>query len=384
MNAYRTLMTDTRSLAFHERQLAVRKGMRFLSWSRRSRSVFHPCQSVANLLRGIAIAALLLVIGSAAFAQPPDTLTIATGADHSGRQRLTGRVVDFAGEVLTWENVAGTQTEIAADRVVEIEANWNDDHRAADRFFDSGEYAAALNMYAKAIGPESRLWVRRLILSRAVWCCRNTNQTHRAVQTFVALVKSDPATPYFECIPLAWTPTAADAQLTATATAALALDQPAAAQLVGASWLVSGGEGVKAAETLRRLTTHADRRIAVMAETQLWRTNLGGSIADSADRFGDTTARLPFELQAGPAILWGDALTAAGRNEEAALAYLRVPVLHPLAGDLAPEAWYRAAKALAADGRREEALLALRSLMAEHPNSPLAPAARQRLELMQP
>ena len=120
-----------------------------------------------------------------------------------------------------------------------------------------------------------------------------------------------------------------------------------------------------------------------MAEVQLWRTNLGGSIADHADRFGDVTAKLPFNLKAGPAILWGDALTAAGRHEEAALAYLRVPVLHPSAGDLAPEAWYRAAKAFAVDKRQEEAAMALQSLLTEHANSLLAPAARQRLELMQ-
>lgn len=333
-------------------------------------SVLHQCLSVAPVL----------LLASSALAQPPDTLTIATGADHAGRQRMTGRVIDFTGNELRWENAAGSQTTVAADRVVKIESNWSDAHRLANNQFDSGQYAAALTAYGKAISSESRLWVRRLILARAVWCCRNTNQQHRAVRTFLALVGSDPQTPYMECIPLAWTSTPADSAIMATARQSLSLDAPAAAQLVAASWLVIGTDSQRATETLRRLSTHDDRRLALLAETQLWRTQIGTAAANNADRFGRVLENIPLEFQTGPVLLWGDALTAADRHAEAALAYLRVPVLHPLAGDLAPEAWYRAGKALEAEGRKEEARLALQTLLKEYPRSRLIPTVQARLE----
>ena len=325
---------------------------------------------------------LVALTASTLLAQPPDTLTIATGADFSGRQRMTGRVVDYLGDTLTWENAAGSQTPIAADRVVRIDSRWSDDQRAADQLFDSGQYGAALSMYAKAIAAEPRLWVRRMILAKAVWCCRNTGDPLRGVRSFLALLGSDPHTPYMDCIPLAWTSSPADPAVMATAREALALSQPAAAQLLGASWLLNGPDSLKATETLQRLATHDDRRIALLAETQLWRRTAGGALANQADRFGSLIGNMPLALQAGPALLWGDALSAANRPSEAALAYLRVPVLHPLAGDLAPEAWYRAAKSLEAEGRKEEAARALESLLEENPQSILAPAAKQRLELL--
>jgi RND family efflux transporter MFP subunit len=323
--------------------------------------------------------ALSFLLASSAIAQPPDALTIATGADHAGRQRMTGKVIDFMGDTLTWQNAAGSETSIAADRVIEIEAAWNDPHRVANQLFDSGQYAAALTQYGKAIGSEPRLWVRRLILAKAIWCCRNTGQQQRAVRTFLALVSSDPNTPYLNCIPLAWTSTPADAAMIATAGQAISPDAPAAAQLLGASWLLNSAEAVKGTEVLRRLSTHEDRRIALLAETQLWRVRRAGAEANNADRLGTIVQNMPLEFQAGPVMLWGESLATAGRQREAALAYLRVPVLHPLAGDLAAEAWYRAGQALAAERRGEEAALAWQTLLKEHPGSLLAESARQRL-----
>ena len=214
--------------------------------------------------------------------------------------------------------------------------------------------------------------MRRLILARAVWCCRNTNDIHRAVRTFLALISSDPQTPYLECIPLAWAAANADPALMATANQALNLNAPAAAQLVGASWLLAGTERGRAMETLRRLATHEDKRIASLADAQLLRGQAGGGGADAADRVGRIIENMPQPFTAGPLLLWGDALAATNRHSEAALAYLRVPVLHPLAGDLAAEAWYRAGKSLEA--------LAWNTLLREQANSPLADPTRSRLE----
>jgi tetratricopeptide (TPR) repeat protein len=341
----------------------------------------YPTHSIS--LHGCLSVALLLLVASSTLAQPPDTLTIATGADRAGRQRMTGQVIDFVGDTLTWENAAGSQVAIAADRVVDIDSAWSDQHRIANGLFESGQYGEALTPYGKAINSEPRLWVRRMILARAVWCCRNTGQQERAVRTFLALAASDPLTPYLDCIPLAWTSTAANPGMTATAQSALGADAPAAAQLVGASWLLSGVDAPKATEVLRRLATHQDRRIALMAETQLWRTRLQGAGSASADRLGTIVANIPLEFQAGPAMLWADRLAAADRHGEAALAYLRVPVLNPLAGDLAAEAWYRGGKSLASEGRTEEASLAWRTLLAEHPRSILADTTQVRLEQLQ-
>ena len=68
----------------------------------------------------------------------------------------------------------------------------------------SGDFPGALAAYRRARDQEPRLWVDREITAQIVWCYRALGQPTFAAAEFLLLVRADPATPYFDCIPLGW------------------------------------------------------------------------------------------------------------------------------------------------------------------------------------
>jgi hypothetical protein len=121
-----------------------------------------------------------------------------------GRQRIVGKVIDYTGKELTLTTAAGLKTTLPADRVQRIETQRTVEHVEADKLFAGGDYAAAAAGYEQAQQRDSRNWVRRQITAQIVWCRQYLGETARAVEEFLSLVESDPDTPHFGCIPLAW------------------------------------------------------------------------------------------------------------------------------------------------------------------------------------
>ena len=86
-------------------------------------------------------------------------------------------------------------------------------------------------------------------------------------------------------------------------------------------------------------------------------------------------------LRGGPYFLLGSALAQQGRHPDAALALMRVPILHPHQRQLAAEALLAAAESLRQAGQLEQSRICLRELLRDHPKSQAAAAAKTKLEL---
>ncbi len=227
--------------------------------------------------------------------------------------------------------------------------------------------------------------MRRQLLAQMVWCLRYQNDWDQAARIFLLIVQSDPTTQYFDAMPLAWRPLTPTLAMERKATEWIRDDRDPAAQLIAASWLLSSTaeNRTDATRTLEDLTRAKDIRIAQLAEAQLWRSQLVTAREAEIPRWQAAIERMPESLRGGPYHLLGQLLARHGRQTDAALAMMRVPILFPREQTLAAESLLAAAAALEKDGRTDEARSVLRELIAEHPTSQAASAAKTKLNSSQ-
>ena len=205
------------------------------------------------------------------------------------------------------------------------------------------------------------------------------NQPDRAGDTFLIILRSDPTTPWFDTIPLAWKPQPPAGSWEQRAADWMESPTAPAAALMGASWLLSTARRDQALNVLRQLAADQDSRVALLAEAQQWRVQLVTASAEDIARWESVIARLDGSLRAGPYFLLGHALARQSDPVRAALAFLRVPILHPEHQDLAAESLLMAGDQLTLAGNRDGAATVFRELMQKHPDHVLAAAAEQRL-----
>jgi tetratricopeptide (TPR) repeat protein len=330
-----------------------------------------PVRGSYTLLIGVAI----VCCGRAA---AQDTVEVATG---SGRTRLTGQVVDYTGRQLILEGAGARRQEIPADRVLRVETPYGPRQLEADRRLEKKEFAEALALYRRALDEEQRRWVRRLILARMVWCSLALGQPEAAGEIFLLLIQSDPSTPYFDCIPLAWVPAQPSPRLEQAALAWMAQSEQEmpAAVLMGASHLLPTSQRSAALARLQRLSTNADRRIAQLAYAQTWRAavNVDDTQLDAWDR---SIRQMPEPLRAGPYYALGRSAAQRQQWERAATALMRIPILFPQHRALAAAALLDAGYALERLKQPAEAARLYRELVAAYPECRAAAEAKGRLE----
>jgi tetratricopeptide (TPR) repeat protein len=307
-----------------------------------------------------------------------DTVVISRG-DGPGQARRTGEIVDFTGEFLTLQLAGGRQEKIPAERVLGVETSRVKDHQNADQLVLEGRYPDAVVAYRRAANEESRTWVRRQILASLVRCYTNMNQPDLAGDTFLLILRSDPTSPWFDTIPLAWMPQPPAGSWEQRA--ADWMDNPTvpAAALMGASWLLSTARRDQALDVLRRLAADPDSRVALLAEAQQWRVRLVTASAEDVARWESVIGRLDRSLRAGPYFLLGHAQARQSEPVRAALAFLRVPILYPEHRDLAAESLLMAGEQLTLAGSRDGAATLFRELIDKHPDHVLAAVAEQKL-----
>jgi hypothetical protein len=222
--------------------------------------------------------------------------------------------------------------------------------------------------------------MRRIILAQMVRCYDNMEQLDRAGRTFRLVVQSDPTTQLLDAIPLTWVADQPPAELQEQAGRWLeAVDEPAT-QLMGASWLLSTSRGGQALETLKRLAAAADPHVAQLAEAQLWRGELVTVSIDQTRQWADKVRTWDESLAAGPYFLVGQAWARHGQHSAAALALLRVPILHAQQERLAGEALFAAGGQLEKMGDSKGARTVYAELVRTCQNHHLTPLAQQRLE----
>lgn len=281
-------------------------------------------------------------------AAPKDAVS---GKDGRSGTRVDGVILNIADGQVKMRLRGDREESFPLARVMEYHTTWPAAFADAQRHYDAGEFAEALESFRRAAAGDSRAWVKRRMLAGAVACYREMDQPVRAVEGFLSLVQSDSQTPDFAVIPLAWTSHAGSTDLENRARQWLANAESPVARLLGSSWLLAVGQPGPAVATLERLTTERDTRVALLAETQLWRTRLPTLSANDATKWETMLLRLPESLRAGPYYTLGQAWARLDDADRAALAYLRVPVLYPEHRSLSAQAQTAAQAVMKKAGR---------------------------------
>jgi len=311
---------------------------------------------------------------------PPEVVTLTSPTNKQSRTRITGRVLDYTGRQVVIETADGRELKRPGGLVVDIESHWSPAHAAADERFAQWRFREALGEYEKAIRKEERHWVRRMILARIVVCHRELGRLDSAGKLFLALLRDDPDTPYFDAVPLTWLAANPSSALEQAARQWLGADGPAAAVLLGASHLLSTAERPKALERLETLVADKDPRIAALAQAQIWRARAVKAGDGQLARWSVLVERFPEPLRAGPYLVLGRALAQYGQTEAAALAVLRVAVLYPQDRRLLAEALWDAGQLLERLDHAAGAADVYQELLAGCPDTRAAAGARNRLE----
>lgn len=314
---------------------------------------------------------------SAVAAAAEDVVYLLPEGQEHGRLAVEGEIVDYTGQAITIARPSGQPRRYAAGRVLKIEIEWGDAQEAGRRALAEHDFAAAARHLAEANRVERRVWVRRLILADLMRAYEALGRMEQAGELFLVLVQSDPSTPAFADAPLAWF--ADDRVGRAQAEAWLNTGDQPAAVLLGASYLLSTTAAPAARQSLVGLLEHPDPRIATLAEAQLWRADLLRATAADAKRWATRIEQMADPLQSGPYFVLGQTRERLDRADDAALAYLRVPVLFPERRELAARALVAAGRTMRRAGHADEATRMWNEVLANYPDTPSQAEAQQLL-----
>ena len=309
-----------------------------------------------------------------------DVVYLLPEAGGRGPRSFSGQVVDYTGRELRLRLSTGKERAIPTAQIEHVETTHSADQAAGDELFADHDYRLALAKYRSALETdrETRGWMRRQILAQVVWCQRATGQWDQAGETFLMLLPKDPDTPYFDCIPLAWTTAQTSGALEAKAKTWLARGDNPTAVLIGASHLLTTRSRPAALEKLTALAENPDPRIAWLAQTQLWRTTSTQAGENDLRRWGELLEKSPESLRAGPCFVLGSAWISRD-PELAALLLMKLPILYSRERTLSAAALLSAGGCLEKISQKSQAAEVYRELLAGYAELPEAGEAKRRL-----
>lgn len=313
-----------------------------------------------------------------------DTVITSTAADPAARVKKQGQILDYTGVELTLQTTFGTTERIPAARVVEIQTTWTPSHQAATATRAAGKLDDAIAAFREAKRDEKRPWAQRQIAAELSGTYLEAGQIENAVGEFLAIAASDPATVHFDVFPIAWRAAPPDAALEARAAQWLAAEKLPAARLLGASWLLSTGQRALATAALEELAKSGDSRLAGLAQIQLWRTKLVTAKTADISRWLAQLEIMSPDIQAAGWYVMGELYARQNQPEQAALAYLKVPLLFRQQRALTADALLAAGKQLEKLGRSDQAAGLYRELLRDFAHLPTATEARSRLDALAP
>jgi thioredoxin-like negative regulator of GroEL len=284
-----------------------------------------------------ALSSLLLAAALAPLAFGQDTVITSTATNPSGRIKRQGTILDYSGTELRLKTTLGAEETIPAARVIEIKTTWPAAYNTARDARTAGRIDDAIASLRQAKRDERRPWAVRQIMAELAGCYLEAGRIDNAGDEFLALAASDPATRHLDVLPIAWRAAPPDVALEARATAWLSARDNPLAQLLGASWLLSTGKRGEAAAVLAELSRSSEARVAGAASIQLWRTKLVTATPGEVVRWQAQLEAMPTEIQAAGWYVLGEFFSRQSQPDQAAIAYLKVPIL------------FREQRALAAD-----------------------------------
>jgi tetratricopeptide (TPR) repeat protein len=312
-------------------------------------------------------------------ASAADTVIFSSPKEPGARLQKTGTILEFTGKALTLKSLTGREETLPFERVLEVQTDWPSGLKVGEQRLAERKLEAAITALREAKRQESRAWVLRRIMAKLVACYAESGRFDLAGEEFVGIAGSDPDTPYFEVIPLAWRTRQPESALETRAKTWLKNDSSSVAKLLGASWLLPTGERAAAINTLQKLTSSAPPRIALLAETQLWRTKIVTAREADIANWKQQLDRLSWESRATAWYILGDGLSRLQHHEDAALAYLHPPLEYGACRWMAADALLAAGKELQAAERPRDAARLFREIVAEHAGQSAATEASARL-----
>ncbi|MBI5757046.1 MAG: hypothetical protein HZA46_00850 [Planctomycetales bacterium] len=323
---------------------------------------------------------MLLILSSTAAAE--DRVVRQQEARTGGRIVVTGTIEEYTGvELRIRRSLNNTLAVIPANEVVEVQTEQIEAHTQGERSLADGKIPVAVEQFQQALSRERRRWVRREILALLVRSelCRGAYSA--AAGHFLPLYESDPTTRHFHLIPLAWGNQTLGPSAKSDAREWLN-DKSEAAQLIGASLLLTDpAERERSLIVLKGLSTNADRRIKDLAQSQVWRTQVGTNAVTVAilDNWQRRVEALPENFRAGPSFVLGRGYAALQEHDRAAVCFLWLPLVDDHDTHLAARACINAADSLKRIGQTAQAASLYREVRVRYAATPLAAEAAELL-----
>jgi tetratricopeptide (TPR) repeat protein len=287
----------------------------------------------------------------------------------TGKKRIRCRILDYTGAVVTVHLMEGdTRKTYATSEVTRVETPQSAQHRKGLTLLDAGEIPQAEEQLLEAYRLDPREWVQREILAHLVRAALQRGDYVTAATRIEKIFSSDEHTQHLELLPAIWTTKVLNPSQIRNGAELLVSDSDIA-QFVGASILLEQSGFEETAKTaLLTIQTSGHRRLKLLAEAQLWRLEFANSEFPvyTIDKWKRHIERLPTELRGGPYFLLARAYQFKLLRDDAALTYLRIPVLYDHDRLLAAEASLAAADVLRSGGRNQESLTIYRELVARY------------------
>lgn len=323
--------------------------------------------------------ACIAILFCAIHARAADVVVVRNSKPGQPPVQRQGEIADLAGNQLMFRGPSGAVETLSLDSITDWRTTWTATKQQADALYLEKKYAEAAPAYLRAREEEQRPWARRQIMARLIECYSATGNVAAAAEEFVLVASSDPETMTWEIAPLAWR-AVDDQNALARAQQWIRDARNPTKQLLAASWLLSGAQRQEAATVLQSLSTSMNKRIATLAVIQLWRTRIISSPPDEPVTWLAGLERLPVETRPLGYFCVGEAFARHNQPEKAALAFMRIPILHPRTQALAAEALLAAGTQLEKMDRREQAASLYREVLSDYATLPAATTVRQRLE----
>jgi tetratricopeptide (TPR) repeat protein len=332
-------------------------------------------------LRCFVFATLVLVCGWAARAE--DVVVVRSASDPAEFIKRTGEIFDYTGTELKLRTALGSDEKIPAARVVEIQTTWTAAHETGRKARMAGKPNEAIDAFQRAKQQERRAWAARQIRAELAGTFLEGGDIGQAGDEFLAIAATDPTTPHFDIIPIAWQVATLDAASEARAAAWLADDRAFPARLLGASWLLRSSRHSEAVEALHLLANSSDQRLAGLAKIQLWRSRLETAGTSDLDEWTRQLEAMPAEIQAAGWFVLGEAYAARDDATRAAIAYLKPAILFRKQRVLAADGLLAAAKQLEKLGQPQQAAGLYGEIVRDFAHLPAADEARNKLRRSQ-
>lgn len=272
---------------------------------------------------------VMFLLAFSATLDAADMVLVRNPSSSRGVTRLVGTVTEYTSQGVRLQDDDGEETLVSPEKVLEIRYSRPPVLEEADHCYQNGDYAQTLTRYLQEAQMESVPWKKMLLLERVMDCNLRMGKLRPAILAFLeitALVPDMPDT-VLASAPMAWKPQMDFLGMEESLVACMKSKTSAEGTLLAASYLLSGARRDEAITCLENLSRGKNQRVAMLAQAQLWRTELVSVTEDDLARWKEAIEQLPEPLRGGPYFVLGQGYARLGNTDEASLAFLKTVLL---------------------------------------------------------